>query len=207
MELFGVVAIVVGLWLVIGGHLGGAARNARLHRNLSRKMSWLYRYTPLGFAQSERAWRIYLTVLGGAAPTGHAWAVRVIPELELSMRFKVLAVEATDQAAPVEAVVPDSKKAERGLIIWWGGYGWETVHPRVKLEHVLSDGRYRRHEMDLPNDWEEGYLTAAGARSTSYTGSLRGVQSGADRRQLSEMGVRRAGAGSSSPWRVRFVRC
>jgi hypothetical protein len=78
------------------------------------------------------------------------------------MRVKVVAVEAIQSGAPLEAVLVDLDKPERGLMVWWGGYAWETLAPKVMVGDVLSEEpSLRPAEMELPNDWEEGYLKAA----------------------------------------------
>lgn len=74
--------------------------------------------------------------------------------------MKVVAVAKVDEAEPLEAILLDEKKPHLGLIGWWSGYAWETIEHHVTVEELLSDSRWRTLEMDLPANWEEGYLRA-----------------------------------------------
>jgi hypothetical protein len=76
------------------------------------------------------------------------------------LKVRIVAVEAADSLAPLEAILVDLKRPHLGLMLWWGGYAWETLERGVTLENVLDDPTYRRHEMEVPDDWEEGYLRA-----------------------------------------------
>lgn len=42
-----------------------------------------------------------------------------------------------------------------------GGYAWESLEEAVPLETALDDPRFRHVDLDLPKDWEEGYLVLA----------------------------------------------
>ena len=71
-----------------------------------------------------------------------------------------MAVEKAFEAAPLEAVVVDRRHPDRGLIGWWGGYAQELIERYVDIEQLLQDDKWKSFELDLPKDWEEGYLEA-----------------------------------------------
>lgn len=78
--------------------------------------------------------------------------------------MKVLAVENVDDAEPLEAILLDEKKPQLGLIGWWSNYAWESIQRHVTLEDLLRDPKWRGFDMELPHDWEEGYLRAVKGR-------------------------------------------
>jgi hypothetical protein len=75
-----------------------------------------------------------------------------------SKRLRVVAVEPKDEGAPLEAILLKATFGPTELIRWWGGYASESLD--TQLEQILGDPAWRAYEMDLPDDWEEGYLTA-----------------------------------------------
>jgi streptomycin 6-kinase len=76
------------------------------------------------------------------------------------MAPRVVAVEAKDDAAPLEAMLLESGRHGEKLVHWWEGHASETVD--TQLDTILRHREWRAHEMDLPDDWEEGYLKAEG---------------------------------------------
>lgn len=77
--------------------------------------------------------------------------------------MRVVAVEKADDAAPVEAVVV-SEDRPRQFLGWWGGYASETIDIGSVETLVQGDPKWRPFEMDLPSDWEEGYLASTSGR-------------------------------------------
>jgi hypothetical protein len=81
------------------------------------------------------------------------------------MRVKVLAIEALESGVPLEAVLIDAANPDRGLMLWWGNYGWETLAKTVTVDSLFIEKPHlRRFEFNLPNDWPEGYLQATGGK-------------------------------------------
>jgi hypothetical protein len=71
---------------------------------------------------------------------------------------KVIAVENVESAEPAEAILVNLKHPERGLIRWWEGMAQEALSKAYTVERVLSDPSWRQVEIELPRDWESGYL-------------------------------------------------
>ena len=69
----------------------------------------------------------------------------------------VVAVEDVETAAPIEAILV--RRGDKDLIRWWGGYAWEGLEIN-DLDLVVDQNPLQKFEMELPKDWEEGYLVA-----------------------------------------------
>jgi len=72
---------------------------------------------------------------------------------------RVVAIEYADTAEVVPAVVhiPGLKYP---LNDWWGGVRTHARGAEVTLDDILRDPRYVPFDLELPRDWEYGYLTA-----------------------------------------------
>ena len=71
---------------------------------------------------------------------------------------RVIAVRDVQDAEPLDAVVLQTKKGRSRLIEWWGGYGRQTLSGSVLPEDVSRWPGWRPFALELPKDWEEGYL-------------------------------------------------
>jgi hypothetical protein len=61
---------------------------------------------------------------------------------------------------PLTAILVDEKHPELGLMRWWEGLAWETLDPSATFEAIIADSDSRQYDMELPKDWECGYLRA-----------------------------------------------
>lgn len=75
------------------------------------------------------------------------------------MRVWVIAVERDATVPPVEALVVRDSARGRTLLRWWGGLSWETLHDSEFEGAIADESNWQRFEIDLPDDWEDGYLT------------------------------------------------
>jgi hypothetical protein len=74
---------------------------------------------------------------------------------------RVIAVRDEPDDEPLEAILLETGKTRR-LIEWWGGYASGLVSDTTRPEDVLEWHGWRPFTMELPEDWEEGYLRASG---------------------------------------------
>ena len=78
--------------------------------------------------------------------------------------MRVVAVEDVQNAEPIEAILVDDEKVEqhpdRAYLAWWQNYAWETLETSSAMRILDGEGGWRLLEMELPDDWEEGYLRA-----------------------------------------------
>ena len=75
---------------------------------------------------------------------------------------QIIAVWDEQNAEPLGAVMLRTGTARRLLIGWWGGRKWETLPDDVSPEDVTQWPGWRSLIMELPSDWEKGYLRAVG---------------------------------------------
>lgn len=78
------------------------------------------------------------------------------------MGVEVIAVRDESDAEPLEAILLQTGRRRRLLLEWWGGYASGAVSKNVQPEDVLSWPGWRPLAMELPYDWQEGYLRAVG---------------------------------------------
>jgi hypothetical protein len=71
---------------------------------------------------------------------------------------KLIAVQDEPDAEPLNAILVQTGKRRRWLIEWWGGYASQTLSSEVSPEDVLAWPGWRSFTLELPADWEEGYL-------------------------------------------------
>lgn len=76
----------------------------------------------------------------------------------MNLSVRVVAVEKTDSVAPLEAIL--EQDSSPFLLGWWGGQAWETLEITDVSGLVDPDSEFRRCEMNLPTDWQKGYLVA-----------------------------------------------
>ena len=75
--------------------------------------------------------------------------------------MRVVAVEDLAHGAPIEAVLFPDEHPEQGLIHWWSGYASEPLESHITPDVIAAQWpTWKLHEMELPDDWEEGYLRA-----------------------------------------------
>ena len=72
-------------------------------------------------------------------------------------RMKVIAVEDTD-TWPVEAVLADLDDPEGPLLRWRQGPRADATE--LDVRELLGDGSWRFLDLDLPPNWEEGYVAS-----------------------------------------------
>jgi hypothetical protein len=72
-------------------------------------------------------------------------------------RMKVIAIEDTD-AWPVEAVLADLDDPEGPLLRWRQGPREDATE--LDVRELLGDGSWRFVDLDLPPNWEEGYVAS-----------------------------------------------
>ncbi|MBI5683063.1 MAG: hypothetical protein HZC45_07865 [Deltaproteobacteria bacterium] len=70
---------------------------------------------------------------------------------------KIIAIEKGKNLNPAEAIVIKKENNSNNPVRWWCNYAWETVDLPVEVFKKEYD-RFRPFEMNLPDDWEEGYL-------------------------------------------------
>lgn len=75
--------------------------------------------------------------------------------------MRIIAIKESSAGA-VDAVLIDTERPEDPLVEWWGGYASQAVSESVHPEDIASWEGWRQFEMDLPADWEEGYLRSVG---------------------------------------------
>lgn len=76
--------------------------------------------------------------------------------------MRVVAVERDAKDPPVEALLRDDERPDGQLLRWWGGRAWETLMLTDVDALLANDPTYRRLELALPDDWEDGYLEPDG---------------------------------------------
>lgn len=75
---------------------------------------------------------------------------------------QVVAVWDEQNAEPLGALILRTGTARRLLIGWWGGRKWETLPDNVSPGDVTTPWGWRALTMELPSDWQKGYLRAVG---------------------------------------------
>jgi hypothetical protein len=78
------------------------------------------------------------------------------------MSIQVIAFREDPEAELIDAIVLQRRRWRRSLIEWWGGYATGPISRSVSPEDVLEWDGWRTLALELPEDWQEGYLRAAG---------------------------------------------
>jgi hypothetical protein len=86
---------------------------------------------------------------------------------------QVIAVRDEADAEPLDAILVQTRRSHRFLIEWWGGYASQSISKTIRPEDVRRWPGWRPLTMELPKDWEEGYLRATGGKLSSCMASLR----------------------------------
>lgn len=74
------------------------------------------------------------------------------------MTARVVAVEYGALAPPVEAILLAEEASGARMMRWWGGLAWETLDNSEHDDVLLDTANWRRVDIELPHDWESGYL-------------------------------------------------
>lgn len=72
---------------------------------------------------------------------------------------RVVAVEDAGTAAPVEAIVVDEERP-KWFLTWWGGSAVERTDIGSVEALVAGQQGWRAEDLELPEDWENGYLAS-----------------------------------------------
>jgi hypothetical protein len=70
----------------------------------------------------------------------------------------LIAVEEASDAEPLSAILVETRRGRRWLIEWWGGYASQTLSGDLRPADVLAWPGWRPFTIEIPQDWEEGYL-------------------------------------------------
>src|SRR5437016_10389321 len=76
------------------------------------------------------------------------------------MAVEVIAVRDETDAEPLSAMLLETTKRHRHVLEWWGGYASQVVNHTP--EEVAGLPGWRPFAMELPRDWQEGFLKATG---------------------------------------------
>jgi hypothetical protein len=83
----------------------------------------------------------------------------------------VIAIQKGEDLIPAEAIVVDEKKSNI-LIHWWQNMAWELIELSPDLFKNEYD-YYRPFLMDLPSNWQEGYLSVVDSEVSFSYGQIR----------------------------------